>query len=90
MLLNPDGTYTVISASIRAKYIKRKCPTSGLGDDDLLTLCAAVGITSGKPTIALVNNGNLMKCVASHPAVIKMSGGFSKKFALAIETLGVS
>ena len=28
MVLNPDGTYTVISVSIRAKFVNKKCPTA--------------------------------------------------------------
>lgn len=89
--LNPDGTYTIVSASIRAKFIKKKCPTALLGNDDLLTMCSAFGLTSsGEPTLALVKNGNLLNCVASHPAVIKMSGGFSKKVSAAIQATGLS
>lgn len=54
-------------------------------------MCTTVGATASKePTLALVTNGDLLKCVASHPAVIKMSGGFSKKFALAVKALGIS
>lgn len=54
-------------------------------------MCAAIGITaSGEPTLALVNNGNLMNCIGSNPKVIAKTGGFSKKFALAVKTLGIT